>query len=277
MNRLPCQYAVIRFLPYAETGEFANVGIVLACPAMGYLDSRLMPSKKTGRITGFFEQLDIRIYREALKYLGDELGRVRKLAVDLRGDVVVRQLFEGLTRPREALLRFGEVRAVLADDPEAMLDTLFERFVERDFADKVYHDQALKRFVREALRKANLRDYFQEAEIGNEDMHIQLPFVHKRDDGHALLAIEPLDLAKDEANKVYEAGGRWLARVERFRRHKLLPDEMLFALKLPAVANARTRSAAEEIAAELREKPGIRVAGAEDAAAIAKFASAATH
>ncbi|MGH8147921.1 MAG: DUF3037 domain-containing protein, partial [Rhodanobacteraceae bacterium] len=27
MNRLACQYAVIRFLPYAETGEFANVGV----------------------------------------------------------------------------------------------------------------------------------------------------------------------------------------------------------------------------------------------------------
>lgn len=32
MNKLACQYAVVRFLPYAETGEFANVGVALACP-----------------------------------------------------------------------------------------------------------------------------------------------------------------------------------------------------------------------------------------------------
>ena len=61
MNRLACQYTIIRFLPYAETGEFANVGIVLACPETGLLDARLMPTKKTGRITGFFEQLDKQI------------------------------------------------------------------------------------------------------------------------------------------------------------------------------------------------------------------------
>ncbi|TAM57619.1 MAG: DUF3037 domain-containing protein [Rhodanobacter sp.] len=43
MNRFACQYAIIRFLPYAETGEFANVGVVLACPATGYFGARLMP------------------------------------------------------------------------------------------------------------------------------------------------------------------------------------------------------------------------------------------
>jgi len=29
MKKFACQYAIVRFLPYLETGEFANVGIVM--------------------------------------------------------------------------------------------------------------------------------------------------------------------------------------------------------------------------------------------------------
>ena len=37
-NRLACHYSVVRFCPYPETDEFVNVGVMLACPAIGFLD-----------------------------------------------------------------------------------------------------------------------------------------------------------------------------------------------------------------------------------------------
>ena len=274
MNRLACQYAIIRFLPYAETGEFANVGIVLACPETGFLDARLMPTKKTGRITGFFEQLDKQIYRDTLKYLDDELQRVRQMVRDAGhrdGGVLVKQMFAGLTRPREALLRFGEIRVVLAEDPTVTLDKLFARFVERDFANKQYHDKLLERGVREVLVRANLREYFKPAEVGSESLHIQVPFVHIRD-GRPTHAIKPLDLGKDEANQVYEHGGHWLERVRRLGKHELLPDAMLFAVNVPALADTAVRRAADEIVSDLREA-GVLVAEAADATAITQFAA----
>lgn len=274
MNRLACQYAIIRFLPYAETGEFANVGIVLACPETGFLDARLMPTKKTGRITGFFEQLDKQIYRDTLNYLDDELQRVRQMVRDAGhrdGGVLVKQMFAGLTRPREALLRFGEIRVVLAEDPTVTLDKLFARFVERDFANKQYHDKLLERGVREVLVRANLREYFKPAEVGSESLHIQVPFVHIRD-GRPTHAIKPLDLGKDEANQVYEHGGHWLERVRRLGKHELLPDAMLFAVNVPALADTAVRRAADEIVSDLREA-GVLVAEAADATAITQFAA----
>lgn len=274
MNRLACQYAIIRFLPYAETGEFANVGIVLACPETGFLDARLMPTKKTGRITGFFEQLDKQIYRDTLKYLDDELRRIRQMVRDAGhrdGGPLVKQMFAGLTRPREALLRFSETRVVLAEDPAVTLDKFFARFVERDFANKQYHDKLLERGVREVLVRANLRDYFKPAEVGSESLHIQVPFVHLRD-GQPTHAIKPLDLGKDEANQVYEHGGHWLERVRRLGKHELLPDAMLFAVKVPAPTDTAVRRAADEIVSDLREA-GVVVADAADATAIVQFAA----
>lgn len=273
MTGLPCQYAIIRFLPYAETGEFANVGVVLACPTTGYLGARLMPTRKTGRITGFFDQLDVKVYREALKYLGEELGRIRDMAAERGNPAAVRPLFDGLIRPREALLRFSEVRVVMADAPEAMLNKLFARFVERDFASKQYHDQLLERGVRETLRKANLRDYFEKAEIGNDDLHIQVPFAHLRE-GTPMLVIKPIDLAKAEPNQIYDVGGHWADRIRRLGKHRLLPEEMLVAVRRPNPQDRKLRAATDEIVADLRGA-GVQVAEADDAAAITQFARAA--
>ncbi|WP_213604747.1 DUF3037 domain-containing protein [Pseudoxanthomonas japonensis] len=274
MTRLACQYAIIRFLPYAETGEFANVGIVLACPEAGFLDARLMPTKKTGRITGFFEQLDKQIYRDTLNYLDDELQRVRQMVCVARRDdagVLVKRMFLGLTQPREALLRFSETRAVLADDPVLTMEKLFARFVERDFANKQYHDKLLERGVREVLVRANLREYFKPAEVGSESLHIQVPFVHMRDE-KPTHAIKPLDLGKDEPNQVYEHGGHWLERIRRLGKHELLPNAMLFAVKRPALADTAVRKAADEIIGDLREE-GVVVTEATNAAEIVKFAA----
>lgn len=279
MNRFACQYAIIRFLPYAETGEFANVGVVLACPATGYFGARLMPTKKTGRITGFFEQLDKRIYREAMGYLKEELDRVGALVRE-RGTTghqgFVQQMFGGLTRPREALLRFGETRVILAEQPDHTLNGLFAKVVERDFANKEYHDQLLIQGVREMLGKANLRDLFKPADIGNEDLHIHAPFVHERE-GRQQMAIKPLDLAKDEPNQVYDVGGRWSDRVRRMQRHGLLPEAMLLAVKVPDERHARARDAVEEILGELRVRDIVQAVSITDTAAITAFATGAIN
>lgn len=276
MNRLACQYAIIRFLPYAETGEFANVGVLLACPAAGYVDARLMPTKNTRRIAAFFDRLDKRIYRDALNYLDDELERIRELIRERAGagPAFVQQTFAGLARPREALLRFSGTRVVMADEPKATLEKLFAHFVERDFANKQYHDGILERGVREVLRLAKLREYFNAGIIGTDELHIQVPFVHLRN-GQPTLAIKPLDLAKDEPNQVYEHGGHWVDRIRRLRKHDLLPGEMLFAVQETATDDARIRRAADEIIAELREEK-ITVALATDVRAITDFARAAS-
>ncbi|MGH8161791.1 MAG: DUF3037 domain-containing protein [Gammaproteobacteria bacterium] len=276
MNRLACQYAVIRFLPYAETGEFANVGVALACPEAGYFGTRLLPAKKTGRITGFFDQLDKRIYRDAMNYLRQELNRIRVLVSDrhTRDRDFVRQVFAELIRPRESLLRFGETRVILAEDPLATLGKLFATLVERDFANKAYHDQLLVRRVRETLRAAKLREYFQEAMIGDGDLYMRVPFVHERD-GRPQLAIKPLDLAKAEANQVYEVGGRLVDRVRRLRKHHLLPEAMLFTVDLPSGNEDRVLLAANEIMDDLRGNDIVRAVPMTDMAAITNFAQRA--
>lgn len=270
MTRLACQYAVARFLPYAETGEFANVGIVLACPATGFLGTQLMPAKKTGRIAAFFEPLDKNVYRVALEYLRKELARVELMLrerVDTRTPAAVQQMFGSLTRPQESILRFSDTRVILTDDPAEELERIFARLVERDFADKTYQENLLDREVRTLLVRAKVRKHFEPFDIGDEFVHARFPFVHLHD-GKPTAAIKPLDLAKDDPNQVFELGGHWLERVRRLGKHDLLP-EVLFAVRKPA--SDKPIKAADEIIGELREL-GVTVAASTEADAVIRFA-----
>ena len=72
MNKLACQYALLRFRPFVETGEFANVGVVLMCPEGRFFGFKLL--KKYGRITKFFHQLDSKVYLTGKALFTDENG-----------------------------------------------------------------------------------------------------------------------------------------------------------------------------------------------------------
>ena len=55
-NKLACNYTVLRFFPYPETGEFVNLGIAMACPDLHWFDFRL-ETRRQDRITNFFPEL----------------------------------------------------------------------------------------------------------------------------------------------------------------------------------------------------------------------------
>jgi Protein of unknown function (DUF3037) len=63
---LACHYSVARFALYPKTDEFVNIGVVLACPAIGYLDFKRADLRRRGRIGHFFPELDANIYSAAM-------------------------------------------------------------------------------------------------------------------------------------------------------------------------------------------------------------------
>ena len=137
MTRFACNYAIVRFMPYVETGEFANVGVLLWIPKQKTLLFRLL-RRKYGRITQFFEELDKHVYLKAMADLDAELHRIQVL---LQEDTVVtansnleygfhKGIFEEVIRPRETIIRFSEQRAILSENPEATVAALFNYYVD---------------------------------------------------------------------------------------------------------------------------------------------------
>lgn len=131
-----CNYAVVRFLPYRETGEFVNVGVALFCREANFFDVALETQRRR-RVTDFFPELDRDIFTAGRQMFHQELLRVKTLICDddRKLDMETRAgVFRELVRPRESVFRFGEMGTALAEDPAKKLAELFERFVNRQFA-----------------------------------------------------------------------------------------------------------------------------------------------
>ncbi|QDQ27893.1 DUF3037 domain-containing protein [Chitinimonas arctica] len=252
MTKLACRYAIVQFLPYAETGEFANVGIVLACPQSGYFGFKLQ-DRRYSRITRFFDELDGRVYTDSIKLLAGELKRIGAILVthQLPDAKLIREMFSHLVHPREAILRFGQPRALLVEEPEAALQKLFARYVERDFVTPEYVEQRIERRIHTLLKGLALERPFKPHRIGDDAYSAKFPFV-QFDDVHAIKIIKPFNLSQAEPQLIYEHGDAWLQKLRRLRARKLLPDQVLFAVEPPPERSGERFKAYSDIVDELR-------------------------
>ena len=219
-----CNYAVVRFLPYRETGEFVNVGVVLFCRQAGFFDVALETQRRK-RVTDFFPELDRDLFSAGRQAFHEELRRVKKLLhhdqPTLDGEACL-GVFRELVRTRESVFRFSEVGTVSAEDPARKLAELFERYVNRQFAKtREYQETVMAHRLAEVLRAHELiRHYHLNQKVGNDEFHVLLPIVSaaRNPQGVPRRAIKTLDLDRDEPTKIYDHGDMWVKRVERLRR-----------------------------------------------------------
>ncbi|MWL91583.1 DUF3037 domain-containing protein [Cupriavidus sp. SW-Y-13] len=265
-----CQYAIVRFMPYVETEEFANVGVVLACPKTGFFDFKLLP--RVRRITAFFEELDASVYRTAREALRAELLRIKELFGRTAGTITLgTRLFDELVRPRESMIRFADVRVILTESPTDELVRVYEHVVGRAFATKVYQEQILERHIQTMLRAADLSTLFKPRKIGNEAYHAMFPFVRMGGDDLPVQAIKPLHLAQEDAAAIFDHGWEWLGKIKRLHSEGLLPNQVMLAVNEPPADDKLLTRAYEDVIAELNHAPNTSVASYDDAKAILKF------
>lgn len=260
MKQVACRYAVVQFTPYTETGEFANVGVVLICPQTGYFDFKLQ-TRKYKRVTDFFVELPRNVYLRAMQGIASELRRIARMLEDERADGrpdFMREVFEGLVHPREAVVRFSRPRVVLTDDPAGELIAKFDHYVDRSFATPEYVEHEIGRRIKSLLGTLNLTQPFRPERIGDDDVHVKFPLVQKRGADFAKI-IKPFNLNQDEPMGIYDHGGAWLQRIQRLRKRSLLPHNVLFAVRGPAPSDLKRHAAFEEVCGELRDEDVLMV------------------
>lgn len=278
MKKFACHYALLRFRPFVETGEFANVGIVLIAPEAGFFGYRLLTHYS--RITRFFHQLDRQVYLRGRGLFKQEIDRfAAELGRLALGDghttptpFLASQLFAEFVRPREAMLQFDDQRIALAEDPQAKLDALFDHYIERNFVTKEYQERLLENMVRKLLVGRQLGAAYRPEKVGNLDFTVSFPFVRQHD-GRADRIIKPLFLAQDDSTKLLTHGGQWVDKVRRLRKRDALPEAVLFPVKAPA-RDTKPYQAFEEIREDL-QAAGATVVAANDEESILQFATAA--
>ena len=124
-----CNYALLRFLPHPETGEFVNVGVVVSCIEPAMLEFWMDAPTVFPRVKAFFPQLKPEVFRSAHVAMEQEFERIKvqvRLAQDPKTSL---HAFRELVRPRESMFRFGEIRTIETPTPEGVAKQLFERYV----------------------------------------------------------------------------------------------------------------------------------------------------
>lgn len=229
MNKNACRYAIVQFMPYPETGEFANVGVIVAVPQQNQFGFQL-ETAKCGRLTRFFQHLDRRVYLAAVKALEEELQYLVNEVAD--GQLTAQRAFDLMVRPLEAILRFSKERVKMTPKPKTVTSELFERFVMHDFAQKKNYEKELQSRVGHLVRGLNLRQQFKKTEVGTTLYSINMPLVQQTDDDQ-LRVIQPLHFDRADPEKIIDHGNLWAGKLGTLKDLGKLPEDILIPVEHP--------------------------------------------
>jgi hypothetical protein len=120
-------YAIIRVVPRVERGELINVGVVLSCPAVDFLDAGVEVDE--ARLRALDETLDIEAIRAQLASIpaicrgGEAAGPI--------GSLPQRNRFHWLVSPRSTIIQMSPVHTGRTRNPAAALEKLMDTMVRR--------------------------------------------------------------------------------------------------------------------------------------------------
>lgn len=263
------RFAIIRFMPFTQTQEFANVGVVAYAPESGSFSYRLA-SKRFARVSNFFDDLDGQLYTSAISLFQYELERIKEVTKGLKGESLANLMFE-VTRAREGFLVYSETSSLLtADSIEDTLDKLFDKFVGRSFNTKEHRESLLVRELRTQIN-AKSRYKFKSAKINSNNISVEFPLVAS--DDFELKAIKPLSFNQRTALKLFDHGEFWIARVKHLiNANAIDPNNFLFALEEPQAKGSKLLDTFNGLRNQM-EDLGVNVLDADDDSKILKFAT----
>jgi hypothetical protein len=123
----PFDYAVIRVVPRVERGEFINAGVIVSCPAKGYL--RAVVELDERRLSALAPEVDLATVRRHL----EAIPRICEggAAAGPIGALPPRARFHWLVAPRSTVIQTSPVHTGLCDDGDRVLQRLLDAMVRR--------------------------------------------------------------------------------------------------------------------------------------------------
>jgi hypothetical protein len=120
-------YAIIRVVPRVERGEIVNVGVIVSCPAVDFLEARIeLDEARLRAFDATLELEDVRAHLAAIPLIcrgGEEAGPIGRLPQ--------RGRFHWLVSPRSTIIQTSPVHTGRTSDPGALLERLLDTMVRR--------------------------------------------------------------------------------------------------------------------------------------------------
>lgn len=119
------EYAVIRVLPRVEREEFLNVGVILYCRSLRFLEARYLLQPE--RLTACFPGVDLILLQQYLDAFTAIAAGSPSAGPIARLDAASR--FRWLTATRSTILQSSKVHPGRCSDPRLQLQLLMQSFV----------------------------------------------------------------------------------------------------------------------------------------------------
>lgn len=119
------EYAIIRVVPKVEREEFVNVGVILYCGPLKFLKTKINVNKT--RIHAFCQDIELSEVHQYMQAF-EQVSAGTKGSGPI-GELPMAERFRWLTATRSSIIQTSKVHPGITDDPQEMLDRLFEQHV----------------------------------------------------------------------------------------------------------------------------------------------------
>jgi len=226
-----CLYSIVRYAPYAETEEFANIGVVICAPKENYFDFQLT-KRNDSRVRHFFH--DDTIFPVAKDAIQTEIQFAKAQASQITGHHQAAQFFRYFVTKKESIFQFSDVRVVSSANPKEELCRIFNKYVNHSEFTKERREDVLARELKRSFdRIEELKNSFKQDSIDGFYAKFSMPLIAKKQN-EILCAIKPLAFTQAEPGKMMEHSDTWVMRVSRAAEENLLNiDDVLFTIDVP--------------------------------------------
>jgi hypothetical protein len=118
-------YAIIRVVPRVEREEFINVGVIVSCPALKFLEAHIELDE--GRLRALDPTLDVAAISAHLASIpiicagGEQAGPI--------GQLSQRERFHWLVAPRSTIIQTSPMHTGRCQNPAVLLERLLDTMV----------------------------------------------------------------------------------------------------------------------------------------------------
>ena len=118
-------YAIVRVVPKVDREEFVNVGVIVFCAELDFLEARIeLDEKRLAALDATIDLGSIRAHLASIPAIcagGEQAGPI--------GHLTPRQRFDWLIAPRSTIIQTSAAHTGTCADPAAALEHLLETMV----------------------------------------------------------------------------------------------------------------------------------------------------
>lgn len=212
-------YTVLRYVHDIATGEFVNMGVALYAPEAKYIGAICNP--RYGRLSKMFLDVNGEHLRSVTRYIQgqfeEQAARLRRELPLVEQPKSIMQIAHGILPRDDSALQWSESNGGTTEDPEATLEQLYLRLVEKyDQRTQLpsRQDEDVWKIFRKELESKQILSRMQAKRIMAKDYDYE--FDHAWRNGTWNL-YEPISMDLLDADSILDKANRWLGRAINLR------------------------------------------------------------